>query len=236
MSPLVGGAGSSTDSSFHAGHESCARSQNGHRGEHPGDAAGGGAHPGAAGGGGRRFASDGDEILFLNFSWSLNWSARMCVRLSLGTAGGAPDTALSNSVVQLRNEKIMCPACGGEAKRDGRTSSGRARRRCRSRGACTARRCDGTAKRPTPFAGWGSAQRGFRHGMRGWYNNGTYRRRARGAGSLEIDVLYAFRPKSLYQPCDSLHYRPVFLHAPSRRHAGSARRGQRSEAARRRFR
>ena len=82
----------------------------------------------------------------------------------------------------------------------------------------------------------GSAQRGFRHGMRGWYKNGTYKRRARGAGSLVIDVLYAFRLKSLYQPCDSLHYRSVFLHAPSRRHAGSARRGQRSEAARRRFR
>ena len=61
--------------------------------------------------------------------------------------------------------------------------------------------------------------------MRGWYKNGTYKRRARGAGSLEIDVLYAFRPKPLYQPCDSLHYRSVLLHAPSRRHAGSARGG-----------
>ena len=51
-------------------------------------------------------------------------------------------------------KKIMCPACGGETKRNGRTSSGRTRWRCKSCGASTTQRYDDTAKLLKLFVGW----------------------------------------------------------------------------------
>ena len=51
-------------------------------------------------------------------------------------------------------KKITCPACGGETKRNGRTSSGRTRWRCKSCGASTTQSYDNTAKLLKLFVGW----------------------------------------------------------------------------------
>jgi len=70
-------------------------------------------------------------------------------------------------------KKMMCPACGGETKRNGQTSSGRTRWRCKSCGASTTQRYDDTAKLLKLFVGWllskstqgelGMPARTFRH-------------------------------------------------------------------------
>lgn len=51
-------------------------------------------------------------------------------------------------------KKIVCPACGGETKRNGRTSSGRTRRRCKSCGASTTQSHDNTARLLKLFVEW----------------------------------------------------------------------------------
>ena len=51
-------------------------------------------------------------------------------------------------------KKIICPACGGETKRNGHTSSGRTRWRCKSCGASTTQSYDNTAKLMKLFLGW----------------------------------------------------------------------------------
>ena len=49
---------------------------------------------------------------------------------------------------------MKCPACGGETKRNGRTSSGRTRWRCKSCGASTTQRYDDTPKLLRLFLRW----------------------------------------------------------------------------------
>ncbi|MCK6139747.1 transposase [Slackia exigua] len=51
-------------------------------------------------------------------------------------------------------KRIVCPACGGETKRNGYTGSGRTRWRCKSCGASTAQSYDGTAKLTKLFVSW----------------------------------------------------------------------------------
>lgn len=51
-------------------------------------------------------------------------------------------------------KKILCPACGGETKRNGKTSSGATRWRCKSCGASTTQRYDNSAKLFEAFADW----------------------------------------------------------------------------------
>ena len=51
-------------------------------------------------------------------------------------------------------KKILCPACGGETKRNGKTSSGATRWRCKSCGASTTQRYDNSSKLLKLFADW----------------------------------------------------------------------------------
>lgn len=51
-------------------------------------------------------------------------------------------------------DKKICPSCGGSMKRNGKTSSGSQRWRCKSCGASSTHRIDSTAKELTSFLRW----------------------------------------------------------------------------------
>lgn len=51
-------------------------------------------------------------------------------------------------------KKILCPACGGDTKRNGKTSSGATRWRCKSCGASTTQRYSGEAANFAMFMDW----------------------------------------------------------------------------------
>ena len=49
---------------------------------------------------------------------------------------------------------VKCPSCGAKMKRNGKTSAGSTRWRCKSCGASTVERIDNAAKRLAEFLGW----------------------------------------------------------------------------------
>ena len=51
-------------------------------------------------------------------------------------------------------KKILCPACGGDTKRNGKTSSGATRWRCKACGASTTQRYDNEPKLLELFLRW----------------------------------------------------------------------------------
>ena len=79
----------------------------------------------------------------------------MCVRFA---AFAQVDHAVSSLKVAQRRELDMnvvkCPSCGAKMKRNGKTSSGSTRWRCKACGASAVERIDNAAKRLAEFLAW----------------------------------------------------------------------------------